>query len=443
MVYLVEFARDGCPSQQWRLLDGKCYSLGRNETCSIVLPHISVSRRHALLLIKPSASAASAESATEGGPEVDLHDLGAVNGTIVNGEQVRGRCVLSLPEGTEIVFGENPYAYRLLHRAVDEKGVNVMRPRSCSPPPGAAGRRRSRSTDRYHRSTSSSNSSSRAAVDGSKRETDEASSAARRRHSTRSPRDSEQRETESSKGTEARAAAASRKSSSSTGTLLGATQMPMTEANNANRDTSSSSSGGRRRSRWTRRSPSPESNDPSSSRMHETLEKTKEDVDANLSAILANINAAKKKREEQKQQQKLQEQAAAAAIAAAAAANAAAGNSGLSVQEKRRLLWGKKKPGGDQQQQQQQQQSLQQQEETVADPNKYALSFGGDTEKKSKFLKLMGHKGDPSSLATPSEHPTGEAHLDPRLTQRINCELELQYYQGIRRKDGRKTGLGL
>ncbi|KFG62466.1 hypothetical protein TGRUB_235740B, partial [Toxoplasma gondii RUB] len=68
-------------------------------------------------------------------------------------------------------------------------------------------------------------------------------------------------------------------------------------------------------------------------------------------------------------------------------------SSGLSVQEKRKLLWGKKsekesekeKAGED---------SENGKDEKVVDPNRYSLSFRGDEEKKHKFLKLMGFKGE-------------------------------------------------
>ncbi|KAL8275437.1 hypothetical protein Esti_000649 [Eimeria stiedai] len=312
MVFLVEFARDG----------------SRNESCSIVLPHISVSRRHALLLLKqssPFSTAAAAGAAAAADVHAELHDLGAVNGTSVNGRRLRGRAVLPLLAGAEILFAcatcccccscccccafysASPLAsagafaaaalaaalataLAMLLQGVETQGLQVLRPRSCSPPPAADGRRRSRSPQRHHHRSSSK----------ATRETEE-ETAGRRRPSSSSGKDSKAAETE--------------------------------------------------------------------------------------------------------------------------------------AKEKRKLLWGKKKPGEQQQQQEE--------EETDVDPNKYALSFGGDTEKKSKFLKLMGHKGDPSFLPVAAEITQGEAHLDPKQTQRINCELELQYYQGIRRKDGRKTGLGL
>ena len=115
MAYLVEFGRDGCALQQWRLRGGRCYSVGRNTGCSIVLSHISMSRRHALLLLKPPAAAASAAAAAAG-LQVELHELGAINGTVVNGKRVKGHSILPLLAGAEISFGENPNAYRILER---------------------------------------------------------------------------------------------------------------------------------------------------------------------------------------------------------------------------------------------------------------------------------------------------------------------------------------
>ncbi|OEH76462.1 IMP dehydrogenase GMP reductase domain-containing protein [Cyclospora cayetanensis] len=292
MTFLVEYTKDGSAVQQWRLREGSCYSLGRNTNCSIVLPHISMSRRHALLLLR-SAPAATEEAV------VELHELGAVNGTLVNGERVRGRSRIVLPKEAALSFAENPHVYRLLPRSVVEGGVEVFRPRSCSPP-SSEERRQSRSPERLQQSLSGRSSSTAKTAESSKGGFEEAVSGSKRR--------------------------------------------------------SSSSSG--------------------------------------------------KSREQQE-----------GGVRAAAASESLEGKTRNALQ--------------------------QQQEEADADPNRYVLSFGGDSEKKTKFLKLMGHKGDPVAASAPCEAPAAVPHLDPKQTHRINCELELQYYQGIRRKDGRKTGLGL
>nr|CEL69298.1 TPA: IMP dehydrogenase / GMP reductase domain containing protein, putative [Neospora caninum Liverpool] len=120
-------------------------------------------------------------------------------------------------------------------------------------------------------------------------------------------------------------------------------------------------------------------------------------------------------------------------------------SSGLSVQEKRKLLWGKK---GEKADSQEEEKSENGKDEKVVDPNRYSLSFGGDEEKKNKFLKLMGFKGDTGNIAAPSTVPTastapGKETLDSAAQQKMNSELEFQYFQGMKRKDGRKTGLGL
>ncbi|EPT26710.1 hypothetical protein TGPRC2_235740 [Toxoplasma gondii TgCatPRC2] len=131
-------------------------------------------------------------------------------------------------------------------------------------------------------------------------------------------------------------------------------------------------------------------------------------------------------------------------LAGLVGASQAPTSSGLSVQEKRKLLWGKKsekesekeKAGED---------SENGKDEKVVDPNRYSLSFRGDEEKKHKFLKLMGFKGEaqqpqPSTAAVTT---AGKEALDSAAQQKMNSELEFQYFQGIKRKDGRKTGLGL
>lgn len=105
MAYLVEFDRRGLALQQWRLHVGSFYSIGRSTACSIVLPHISVSRLHAQLQLKEFPAEEVA---------VELRELGAVNGTYVNGRRLENREVCRLDSQSEILFGEARTAYRFM-----------------------------------------------------------------------------------------------------------------------------------------------------------------------------------------------------------------------------------------------------------------------------------------------------------------------------------------
>ncbi|MCC6352975.1 MAG: FHA domain-containing protein [Verrucomicrobiae bacterium] len=63
--------------------------VGRDESCEISLPALSVSRRHAEIRAN--------------GPILDLRDLGSRNGTFVNGAKIAGA---RIDPGDEIVFGD-------------------------------------------------------------------------------------------------------------------------------------------------------------------------------------------------------------------------------------------------------------------------------------------------------------------------------------------------
>jgi len=127
--------------------------------------------------------------------------------------------------------------------------------------------------------------------------------------------------------------------------------------------------------------------------------------------------------------------------AAIAAAFKITGPSGLTIAEKRKLLWSKKSNtsndytdvvndySGD---------------NTIQPSGKgYEKSFD-DSARQSKFLRLMGHESKSADTVHTTTTPAVEPTIQPiKDDDRMNAELEKQYREALRRKDGRKTGLGL
>ncbi|MCB1151604.1 FHA domain-containing protein, partial [bacterium] len=81
--------RDGAREIRYELREGR-HAVGRAAESDLVLPHPSVSRRHAVLECRDGS--------------VVLEDLGSHNGTRVNGATVQGRTPLA--RGDEIRFAD-------------------------------------------------------------------------------------------------------------------------------------------------------------------------------------------------------------------------------------------------------------------------------------------------------------------------------------------------
>ncbi|KFH04042.1 hypothetical protein TGMAS_235740 [Toxoplasma gondii MAS] len=492
MAFLVEFEDGKHPTQCWRLASRKTYVIGRNSgAVGIRLPHASISRKHAELSVfsekdatqrrqtqnadrtparedsrrgrrgrsvSSSRSRSRSGSASRDKASFQLLELSAVNGTFINEKRMREAYRGAVDSDVAIAFADCPHRYKVLSEP-PSSSLPCIAPRSRSESPRGSSKLGTKSESHASSSHSSSTRETRAYSRSRSREGDERRGRRRSRWSSRQ---------------EKKKKAPSRSPSRS-----------------SSRSSRSSRRSRKKRSGWT---------DASSE------EKKREELDAQMNEIIANAQSAKAKQDAEKRMQSAldaslqagaltnpmnsaglnltigrglsllncgtpaavaQRAAQAAAdrllspspLAQAAVLNLLASNpglaglvgasqaptsSGLSVQEKRKLLWGKKsekesekeKAGED---------SENGKDEKVVDPNRYSLSFRGDEEKKHKFLKLMGFKGEaqqpqPSTAAVTT---AGKEALDSAAQQKMNSELEFQYFQGIKRKDGRKTGLGL
>ncbi|CAK7340247.1 unnamed protein product [Dovyalis caffra] len=91
----------------------------------------------------------------------------------------------------------------------------------------------------------------------------------------------------------------------------------------------------------------------------------------------------------------------------------------MSTEQKKKLLWGSKKSAAP--------------EETG---RRWDTAMFGDPERKEKFNKLMGVKGDVKVEPKPDSQ-------DAEKQKELQMDLEKQYTAGLRRRDGRTVGLGL
>ncbi|KEP63993.1 UNVERIFIED_CONTAM: hypothetical protein HHA_235740 [Hammondia hammondi] len=490
MAFLVEFEDGKHPTQCWRLASRKTYVIGRNSgAVGIRLPHASISRKHAELSVfsekdaaqrrqtlnadskraredarrdrsvSSSRSRSRSVSASRDKPSFQLVELNAVNGTFINDKRMCETYRGAVDSDVAIAFADCRHRYKVLSEP-PSSSLPCIAPRSRSEsPPGSS--KLGTKSESHASSHSSSARETRAYSRSRSREGDEQR---RRRRSRWSSRQEKKKK------------APSRSPSRS-----------------SSRSSRSCRRSRKKRSGWT---------DASSD------EKKREELDAQMNEIIANAQSAKAKQDAEKRMQSAldaslqpgaltnpmnsaglnltigrglslincgapaavaQRAAQAAAdrllspspLAQAAVLNLLASNpalaglvgsaqapasSGLSVQEKRKLLWGKKseKEG---EKEKAGEESENGKDEKVVDPNRYSLSFRGDEEKKHKFLKLMGFKGEPQQQTQPSSTAAvttaGKEALDSAAQQKMISELEFQYFQGIKRKDGRKTGLGL
>ena len=80
------------PASSWEFPPGE-YVLGRNPTCDILLLDPTVSRLHARIFY------------SEG--DWFIEDLGSMNGTRVDGIEIRGKGPVKLKDGSKIVVGKS------------------------------------------------------------------------------------------------------------------------------------------------------------------------------------------------------------------------------------------------------------------------------------------------------------------------------------------------
>lgn len=472
MAYLVEFGPEGEAQRQWRLRLGSVYLLGRHaSTCGIFLSHFSVSRKHATLRVLAGSQSSHSRLSLE------VTELGGVNGTFVDGKKLRGARVCSADSGVELAFGECPHTYKFLSESLDLREVCRPRsvsaspsPRSSSPAVRSVEEKKPRETDdrkprekdggsqrKEHKNREAEGSRRRERDEDKPREKEDARHSEKDpcRHSDESKRSKTLKSSE--KNDKASGSHLRRHSSKNEDSMDDKVEVSSAKPS-VDSSAAAPAPSSKRPSRWAHRSPSPkESEGRYSSRSDadvgtkrrgfepwdpsESIEKAKTDggaeLDEKLAQILCGIRAAKKKQEAERQALKLMQQNALVATQ----------SSGLSVREKRKLLWGGKKKT-DPQSEEKESAAEQMEAETSAhaedglpvdphDPNRYAYSFNEDLSKKAKFLKLMGFKGTPTDLPVAPEAVVQEQpHLDKHFTETLNSNLEMQYLQGIRRKDG-------
>ncbi|CAK9214231.1 unnamed protein product [Sphagnum troendelagicum] len=121
-----------------------------------------------------------------------------------------------------------------------------------------------------------------------------------------------------------------------------------------------------------------------------------------------------------------------AALRAAELVNKNMGIAGFfSSEYKKKLLWGSKKAAVEQ-------------EPVVAaaGTNRWDTVHFSDPERQDKFQKLMGVKGDIKDAEVPPP-PVGAAVFTEEKQRELQEDLERQFTQGLRRRDGRTVGLGL
>ncbi|EEF40211.1 conserved hypothetical protein [Ricinus communis] len=136
---------------------------------------------------------------------------------------------------------------------------------------------------------------------------------------------------------------------------------------------------------------------------------TGEQVHASISEAANDLNAAK-----------------VAAIRAAELVNRnLAGVGFMSTEQKKKLLWGNKKS-------------------TTSEgaAHRWDAALFDDHERREKFNKLMGVKGD-GKVEHNSNMEDGDGRLQAEKQKEVQMDLEKQYTAGLRRRDGRTVGLGL
>jgi len=103
----------------------------------------------------------------------------------------------------------------------------------------------------------------------------------------------------------------------------------------------------------------------------------------------------------------------------------------MTADHKKKLLWGSKKAEVEQ-------------EPVVAaaGTNRWDTVHFSDRDRREKFHKLMGVKGDIKEGEAPPP-PTGTAVFTEEKQRELQEDLEKQFSQGLRRRDGRTVGLGL
>lgn len=422
MPALVEYRPDGSARQSWSLEKDASVVIGRNpDQATIVIPHVSVSRKHAVLKLLSSR-------------RWRVADLGAVNGTYVDDALIRTDVEGDVDGGEVFRFGENGYEYKI-------EAVPPVTSKSGSDDDGTkrgyhgatSSVRKPRQVGRYDDFSVSSGSASPTRFPDGRREgvRDRARDRVRPSGRERGPsRDREFRGKEGRGDSEDKYRERDRDRRREKEKKRGRSR---SRSRSRSKDRK-----GKRRSKWDETKPkSLFSNQPSA----EELEKQK--------ALLVQLASL---------QQQRRRPVSTATITPSCILEPPPGvtpkddsKPKLSVQEKRKLLWGKKDGGAASVDAEAPGTSMQTADAgtpsvpSSADPNNYATSFKSDREKQSKFLKLLGYKGEVTSQEDPKVTDSNKSKdcFDEDEIKRRETDLESQYMSSVLRSDGRKAGLGM
>ena len=110
-VLMVVSASNGVKWQHADLRVGAITTVGRDESCDIPLPHVSVSKRHAAFSFD--------------GQTCRVRDMNSTNGTYVNGEPVRGEVVLREKDVVYIANAKLIYCNGGVNYAMQRSGIRV------------------------------------------------------------------------------------------------------------------------------------------------------------------------------------------------------------------------------------------------------------------------------------------------------------------------------
>eukprot|EP00916_Digyalum_oweni_P006095 GHVL01010492.1.p1 GENE.GHVL01010492.1~~GHVL01010492.1.p1 ORF type:complete len:286 (+),score=67.89 GHVL01010492.1:37-894(+) len=112
--------------------------------------------------------------------------------------------------------------------------------------------------------------------------------------------------------------------------------------------------------------------------------------------------------------------------------------------QKRKMLWAKGKDSSAPAETISNNEDSKEEEGLKKSKNSWESSFSQNTNKRQKFLRLMGAGiADVNCDEPNNDEPDETDQTDQFAAERLQQQLEKQFIQGVKRRDGRKTGLGL
>lgn len=106
---------------EWKTIDIPARAetlIGRDAACDIVLNHVSVSKRHAKIIMR--------------GNQFFLTDNNSTNGLLVNGKKVENQCLLSekdviLITNSKLIFGSGKVSYCCFNKGISVDALNITK----------------------------------------------------------------------------------------------------------------------------------------------------------------------------------------------------------------------------------------------------------------------------------------------------------------------------